>query len=297
LESIKVVALCSLITGLVFRCLPGTASTATAGNDARRTTSALRRPRSHLQPYSLIPGSASLRDGPGQNLASWSAPDEPATAPMLITQATVKDLPIVLGLINEASAWLRTKETDQWTKPWPTEEERDLRVLTGLRNGKTWIVWDGDVAAATVTIANSHNPDVWDESGSTCDLSEKAVYVHRLITARKYAGTGLGTELINWAGLRGKRKNRAKWIRIDVWTSNLPLHAYYESIGFASCGTCSNLIYLPGSPSGLVYPSGALFQKPTSVIRQPARRQFTERADLVVRDTDRQLVGAGQSAG
>lgn len=213
---------------------------------------------------------------------------------MLITQATVGDLPKVLDLINEASDWLRTKGTNQWARPWPSELDRDRRVLTGLRNGKTWIVWDGDVAAATVTIATRHNPDVWEESGSTCDLSEKAVYVHRLIISRKYAGSGLGAELIDWAGLRGKRKNRAKWIRIDVWTSNLALHAFYKSIGFTACGTCPD-------PD---YPSGALFQKPISMISppthsqftEPTRPQLTEHADLVARDADRQLVGAGQSA-
>ena len=204
---------------------------------------------------------------------------------MLITQATVGDLPAVLGLINEASEWLRTKGTDQWEQPWPSEPERDMRVLTGLRNGKTWIVRDGNVAAATVTIANSYNPKVWGNPGSTCDLSEKAVYVHRLIISRKYAGSGLGTELINWAGLRGKRKNRAKWIRIDVWTSNQALHAFYKSIGFADCGRCPD-------PD---YPSGALFQKPISTISPPARPQFTEHVDPVTRDTDRQLVGAARS--
>lgn len=213
---------------------------------------------------------------------------------MLITQATVGDLPVVLSLINEASEWLRTKGTDQWARAWPSEPERDMRVLTGLRNGKTWIVWDGDVAAATITIANSYNPKVWETPGSTCDLPDRAVYVHRLIISRKYAGSGLGAELIDWAGLRGKRKNRAKWIRIDVWTSNLALHAFYESIGFAACGTCLD-------PD---YPSGALFQKPISMISppthpqfiEPTRPQFTGHADLVTKNADRQLVGAGRSA-
>ena len=136
---------------------------------------------------------------------------------MLIAKATVA---AVLSLVNEASEWLRAKETDQWATPWPSEEERNNRILTGLRNEKTWIVWDGDIAAATVTIATRANTKVWRNPAGECDLSEKAVYAHRLITARKYAGSGLGAELIDWAGLRGRRKHRAKWIRIDVWTSN-----------------------------------------------------------------------------
>jgi GNAT superfamily N-acetyltransferase len=205
---------------------------------------------------------------------------------MLIAKATAEHLPVVLGLVDEASEWLRTRKTDQWATPWPTREARDKRILTGLHNEKTWIVWDGDTAAATATIATRANTSVWQNPECTCDLLEKAVYVHRLIIARKYAGTGLGEELINWAGLRGKRRNRAKWVRIDVWTSNQALHAYYAKIGFERCGKC------PDSS----YPSGALFQKPTAAITKPARPQFTEHPHLVVRAADPELAGAFASA-
>jgi len=185
---------------------------------------------------------------------------------MHVALATLKHQDAVFGLIEEARTWLSTfKETDQWEIPWPTEEARVARVLAGLRNGKTWIVWHGDIPAATVTIANQANPRVWSKPESTCDLNERAVYVHRLITARNYAGLGLGEELIDWAGLRGRRKHRAKWIRIDVWTSNEALHGYYLKRGFEPCGNCAD-------PT---YPSGALFQKPVSMIIKPSFPQFT----------------------
>jgi ribosomal protein S18 acetylase RimI-like enzyme len=169
-------------------------------------------------------------------------------------RATRKDLKAVLGLIDEASTWLRTKDTDQWAKPWPDRKGRNARVKQGLKGGKTWIVWDGNIPAATVTIAEQANVNVWSEC--ECDLSEKAVYVHRLITAREYAGEGLGEQLIDWAGLRGQDHKRAKWIRIDVWSSNQALHEYYTKRGFEPCGKC-------GNPD---YPSGALFQKPVTAI-------------------------------
>lgn len=190
---------------------------------------------------------------------------------MQIAKAGTEHLEVVLGLIEDARNWLWTKDTDQWEKPWPTPEVRDERVLTGLRNGKTWIVWDGDIAAATITIATRANPAVWSEPTCECDLSERAIYAHRLITSRKYAGSGLGAELIDWAALRGGRQDGAKWIRIDVWTTNKGLHDFYRSRGFEPCGYCSD-------PD---YPSGALFQKPVAGIRMPAFPQFTESsADL-----------------
>jgi hypothetical protein len=212
--------------------------------------------QAHTWPHGRIrPG---LQAGPAKGGA--------VTAPFHITQANAQHLDTVLGLIDDARTRLWTKDTDQWEKPWPTAAARDARVLKGLQNGKTWIVWDGAIAAATVTIATAYNPAVWTKPTCTCDLNERAVYVHRLITARKYAGCGLGAELIDWAGLRGRRKNRARRIRIDVWSTNTGLHDYYVSKGFKPCGHCAD-------PD---YPSGALFEKPVAEIVAPRFPKFTE---------------------
>ena len=175
---------------------------------------------------------------------------------MQIALATPENFDAVLGLVDEAAAWLRTRDTNQWAAPWPNRGERDARVMRGLAGRKTWIAWDGDVAAATVTLTPKLNPRVWSRPACTCDLGERAVYAHRLITARGHCGLGLGAQLIDWAGLRARYDYGAKWIRIDVWTTNTALHDYYMSTGFEPCGVCQD-------PD---YPSGKLFQKRTARI-------------------------------
>jgi GNAT superfamily N-acetyltransferase len=172
--------------------------------------------------------------------------------PMWLDLATPSDLGAVLGLIEDARGWLKDQGKDQWANPWPDEKLRDARVLKGLENKKTWILRHGDTPAATVTIANWHNPKVWVSGVCQCDLTERAVYLHRLITARKYAGRGLGKGLIDWAAERARARYGAKWVRIDVWGTNTDLHRFYQNLGFTPCGKCPD-------PS---YPSGALFQKP-----------------------------------
>jgi GNAT superfamily N-acetyltransferase len=184
---------------------------------------------------------------------------------MRIVQATVENLADVRELADEASAWLATKGTDQWQAAWPDEAARDKRVREGLERGETWIVWDGDIPAATVSITTEPDGAVWSEPACTCDLSEPAVYVHRLITSKKYKKRGLGAQVVDWAGLRASRDYGARWIRIDVWTTNTALHRYYLNTGFKPCGFCPD----PG------YPSGALFQKPIAAIVSSAP-QFTE---------------------
>jgi GNAT superfamily N-acetyltransferase len=163
-----------------------------------------------------------------------------------IRPATPRDQPIVIGLIEEASAWLRGKDTDQWARPWPDREGRDARVRLGLERGETWIVWDGDVPAATMTICRTANPDVWRENSKG-----DAVYIHRLVVGRSYAGNDLGGTMIDWAVQRECAERHVEWVRVDVWSTNARLHDYYERQGFVRCGTCPD----PG------YPSGALFQK------------------------------------
>lgn len=171
--------------------------------------------------------------------------------PMRLDFATPADLDAILGLIEEASRWLKARGQDQWAEPWPDREQRDARILKGLANKKTVIVRQGDTAVATVTMANWHNPKVWVSGSCRADLTERAVYLHRLVTARKYAGHGLGESLIKWAEKYARAKYRAQWTRIDVWATNKDLHRYYEKLGFESCGRCPD-------PS---YPSGALFQR------------------------------------
>jgi len=97
---------------------------------------------------------------------------------------------------------------------------------------------------------------------------EPAVYVRRITVSRRpeYAGHGLGGQLLDWAGLRANRDYGARWVRVDVWTTNTKLHDYYVNQGFQECGRSP----VPD------YPSAALFQKSVEEIRLPAAPLFRE---------------------
>jgi GNAT superfamily N-acetyltransferase len=160
----------------------------------------------------------------------------------------------IIGLIDEAAAWLKTKDTDQWAAPWPNRPARDARVLRDLKLGRTWLAKGGHHApVATITCSPSGNRRLWTAE----EQLESAVYVARLIVSRKCEGQGIGEALVNWAGERARRDWCAKWIRIDVWTTNEALHNYYEKRGFQRYTT---RVF----DEGEYYPSAALFQKPTA---------------------------------
>ena len=112
------------------------------------------------------------------------------------------------------------------------EKRRDRRIRRGLRRNKTWMVERDGIAIATVTLRRQGNKKLW----TAAERRESAVYLSRLIVGRDHAGKAIGEALIDWAGLRAKRGWGAQWIRIDVWTTNVALHNYYEKRGFRPYG-------------------------------------------------------------
>jgi GNAT superfamily N-acetyltransferase len=181
-------------------------------------------------------------------------------SPFALSRAHESDHDVIIGLIDAAAEWLRTKNTDQWKEPWPSEEDRSHRIRRDLIAGKTWIAWQNGTPAATITADQAVNP-IWPAETQR----DRALYVYRLVVSRDFAGQRLGAELLNWAGLRGRRQYRARWARVDVWTTNIGLHSYYLRQGFRFCGFSEAFGY---------YPSAALFQKETERIRPAGQPLF-----------------------
>jgi ribosomal protein S18 acetylase RimI-like enzyme len=179
----------------------------------------------------------------------------------VLRRADPGDFAAVRNLLREASRWLRTKDTDQWAVPWPDESGRNENIRRAIAAGRTWILWCGEQVAATLT-ASPDDHKIWPEE----IRHEKAVYVRRIAVSRRYARLGLGGQLLDWAGLRAEREYSARWIRVDVWTTNTELHDYYRRQGFVYCG----LSLVPD------YPSAALFQKPIAQVDEASVTQFAE---------------------
>ncbi len=181
------------------------------------------------------------------------------------------DLDEVRGLVREAAEWLRSnKDTDQWANPWPDRAGQQERILNDLLKGKTWIVRDGTTAAATITVDTEepldlNNEPVWPAH----KRHEPALYVRRVIVSRRYAGLGLGAALLDWAADVAERDHKVTLIRIDVWTTNKDLHAYYEGQRFTRCQG--------RDPRELDnYPSQALFEREVDRSGSGYRTLFAE---------------------
>ncbi len=175
--------------------------------------------------------------------------------PYLLCRASPSHFGVILQLIEEAAGWLRGKGTDQWARPWPDRRARDERIWRDLDSGSTWIVWDAAVPAGTITVTTEDPRDaagryVWPQR----KRRQKALYVRRVIVGRSHAGLGLGAALIDWASEAAMQQIGTPRLRIDVWTTNRDLHAYYRGRGFRRRAR-----RLPWKLPG--YPSRALFER------------------------------------
>lgn len=171
---------------------------------------------------------------------------------MRICPAKPDDLAKLLAFRQEAAAWLSRLGTDQWQRPYPAD-----KLLATIEAGEVFMVRDGDVTAATITLTSVAEEGLW----TADELREPSLFINKLTVARTHAGQALGGQLLDWAGNRGHCAG-AKWLRLDAWTTNTGLQAYYLRHGFQHVRTVRQGVAVNGGPRV----SGWLAQRATGPV-------------------------------
>ncbi|HWO60955.1 MAG TPA: GNAT family N-acetyltransferase [Umezawaea sp.] len=139
----------------------------------------------------------------------------------MLRPARPDQLPEVLALLEEASAWLRGRGI---TTQWP-ERFNPASLEPAIARTETWLVLLGGTIAGTTTLTWSD--PLW------ADVGGHAGYVHRLATRR--GGPGLGAVVLAWAADVTRRFGRRS-LRLDCAADNPGLREYYEKAGFTDRG-------------------------------------------------------------
>lgn len=179
---------------------------------------------------------------------------------MIVRPARMADVDLLLDWRRERAEWLADRGEDQWQVPWPR-----WAVGAAVQAGQTWMVQDGEDPVATITLtAAAALDDIWKSDkgpGLNPDLlwhpedePGDALYVTKLMVPCSRAGDGIGAELLDWAGGLA-HEAEVSWLRLDVWTTNLELQAWYVRQGFTHVRTVASRT------------SGACFQRASSPYR------------------------------
>jgi len=175
---------------------------------------------------------------------------------VIITKASPADIDTIMRWRRERTAWLRSVGSDQWPYPLPRKA-----VAATVMAGQTWMVFEGDRPIATITLATASDVDsLWkpdvepDPLWYPSDDAYDALYAAKMLSPRSESGRGLGAEMLDWAGGRAFEAGLS-WIRLDAWTTNEALHAYYRGLGFTQVRIVRSRV------------SGACFQRPAQPYR------------------------------
>lgn len=178
-----------------------------------------------------------------------------------IRRASLADVPEVIDVLAEASAWLRSIGIQQWPGRFPEE-----LISATAEAGELYVAVEGTSAVGTITLQWS-DPMFW---GDRAD----AGYFHRLAVRRSHAGAG--RSLIDWADSQTEVAGRP-YLCLDAMTSNRRLRDYYEAIGFVEVGQIEGPSEHPHSAAHGRW-QATLYQRRVGRHRQPpADITFTTR--------------------
>ncbi|MFE4517096.1 GNAT family N-acetyltransferase [Kitasatospora sp. NPDC056783] len=183
-----------------------------------------------------------------------AAPDAARGAALYVRAARPGDLPRLAALRAEAAAWIALEHgSAQWSSPY--DPERGLALIARGATVVAALEPRGE-AVATVTIRPTGSPRLW----SVEELACPARYLSSFTVDRRHAGRGVGARLGDWAAWRAGRSG-ARVLRVNVWSDNAALHAYYRARGWRWVRTA------PGSRSG------ALFERATAAVAPAGVRE------------------------
>lgn len=170
---------------------------------------------------------------------------------LAIRRAVHADVAHMVSLRREAEEWLTERGIEQWTAKWTSVGDEKLE--RAVRQQRAWVIEIENEVGATVTLGGP-DEDLWRvEDGP-------ALYLYKLIVARRHAGYGLGALIVDWACDRAALYGYP-WLRLDVWPSNPGIQNYYRRLGFAHVRTMN----IPGRDTG------ALFQRRAERTATPLR--------------------------
>ena len=149
-----------------------------------------------------------------------------------IRTGSAADAPAVVGLFDEAVAWLVARgQEGQWgTTPWSQRPELVARTHAWARGDGLRIAQeDGDATPLGALVLGVHPPHVE-------PIDEPEAYVEALVTSRAHAGRRIGAQLVA-AAAEEARAAGAAVLRVDCWAGAPPLVAWYERQGFRRSGS------------------------------------------------------------
>lgn len=145
--------------------------------------------------------------------------------------ATEADRQDIHNLLLQTARWLESRGSKQWSALLNGHDVHG--TAEAVAAGNVFVFRRGNELSGMVILFAE--PTVWDCELWAGEESEKAVYLHRLAIARAHAGSGLGSQILEWA-ISGICFAGREVMRLDCMAGVGALDRFYRSHGFDYLG-------------------------------------------------------------
>jgi hypothetical protein len=138
---------------------------------------------------------------------------------MMITHATINDLPVIYQLFEEAICYQQKNNYTGW-------KNYDKAFLQNdVESGQLFKIADNENVYGIFSICYT-DPLIWrgKEKGD-------ALYLHRIVANHSVSKVPVFGLVLDWAKHFAGEKH-LRFIRMDTWAENKKIIAYYKSYGF-----------------------------------------------------------------
>jgi ribosomal protein S18 acetylase RimI-like enzyme len=140
-----------------------------------------------------------------------------------IVRAKPEALSQIAALREEARAWLADHGIEQWKIPYPPS-----LIVQAIERGEAYLAYLGKELVGTIRLQ-------WSDEMLWGKTEDNAGYVHNLVVSRKFAGQGIGREILKWAEETAAKAGK-RFLRLDCAADNEKLCRYYQQAGFTPRG-------------------------------------------------------------
>jgi ribosomal protein S18 acetylase RimI-like enzyme len=152
---------------------------------------------------------------------------------MKIQLSTLKNVPKILEIIEDARAYLASQNIDQWQNGYPNIEQVENDIL----NGESFIVINDENQIMATSMFTTNKEPTYKIIEGNWIIDENEVYgvIHRMAIKKEFRKFGLATLLFDEFHLQLLEKN-IKSLKIDTHEDNLGMQSLIKKLGYTYCG-------------------------------------------------------------
>lgn len=149
--------------------------------------------------------------------------------------ATIEDLPRLYKILEDAKAFMKSQNNDQWGEHYPPLDSFNFYI-----EGKELYVLEEDALVVGMVALVDHQDEAYKSMPWSVEGTE--LVIHRLAIAEEAYGKGYGKYLLSYA-IEVAREREVAIIKLDTYSKNKVAQRLFLSMGFNYVGD----IHLPQS--------------------------------------------------